>query len=426
MLHFLKNLFTKPKLRNETFIANSHAFCIMPWVHLHVTQTGIITPCCVAPWDAEKGFGKINGQTIDEIWNGEAIRSFRLNQLKDKPDERCTRCYKKEQSGLYSLRKATNQEYIRHIDRVKNTQSDGRIVNAPPVYFDIRYSNFCNFKCRICGPWSSTSWFNDAKAMGMNENDLRLTHAIQDEDRFFEMLEQYLPAAEEIYFAGGEPLLMEQHYRVLDMLLQKGLTKVYLRYNSNFSTFEFKGKSIIDYWKKFENIFLCASLDDTGKRGELQRKEQKWKDVIAKRKLLLLECPHIDFMLAPTVNILNVFNLPAFHREWTEQGLIDVSEIFPSILEDPKEYNIQLLPADLKEKIKELYQNHAAWIELQPSKDEVVKQVVKNEFLKCITFMQAEDLSNLIPNFKKLTIQLDNLRNENTAETLPELKVLLD
>jgi len=261
--------------------------------------------------------------------------------------------------------------------------------------------------------------------MGMSDSSLRLTHAIQDEDKFFAMLEQYLPAAEEIYFAGGEPLLMEQHYRVLDMLLAKGLTKVYLRYNSNFSTFEFKGKSIIEYWKKFENIFLCASLDDTGKRGELQRKEQNWQDVLEKRKLLLQECAHVDFMLAPTVNILNVFNLPAFHKQWTELGLIDVSEIFPSILEEPKEYNIQLLPADLKEKVKQLYTQHAEWMALQPSKDEVVKQVVINEFIKCITYMQAEDLSHLIPKFKKLTQQLDTLRNENTAETLPELKPLL-
>ena len=410
----------------EASVKESKHFCIMPWVHCHITQYGTVTPCCQTSWKEEDAFGNINKKSIAEIWNDSAIKDFRKKMIQDEPDDRCFRCYDKEKSGLYSLRKATNQDYLKHLNQVNSTNADGSSDGTAPVYFDIRFSNFCNFKCRICGPWSSSSWFQDARELGWVNEDIRLSKAIEDEDAFFKQFEHYLPQVEEIYFAGGEPLLMEQHYRVLDLLLNMGLTKTYLRYNTNFSTFEYRGKSIFDYWKQFDNIFLCASLDGAEKSGELQRSGQVWVNVKENRKKLLRECPHIDFMLAPTVSVLSALQLPEFHRNWVEEGLIDVSEIFPSLLEEPKEYNIKLLPTELKHRLEQKYTAHVEWILHQPSKDEAVKKIVANEFLNCIKYMWAEDLSSSIPSFKALTQQLDNIRKEKTVVVLHELKSILE
>ena len=88
---------------DDDFVANSKAFCIMPWIHLHVTQYGTATPCCQAPWDKENAYGDINEQSLDEIWNGQAIRDFRRKMMKDEPDSRCTKCYSKEAIGVTSL-----------------------------------------------------------------------------------------------------------------------------------------------------------------------------------------------------------------------------------------------------------------------------------------------------------------------------------
>lgn len=397
-------------------------FCLMPWVHVHVTQYGTVTPCCAAPWQEEESFGNINRQGIDAIWNSEAIKAFRLKLKNNEPDHRCVRCYKQEEAGLYSLRTATNKDYAHQLQRVINTAADGSI-SEPPVYFDVRFSNFCNFRCRICGPWSSSSWFNDGRELGWVGKDVRLSKAIEDEDAFFAQFKTCLPQVEEIYFAGGEPMLMEQHYRVLDLLLELGLTKTYLRYNTNFSVFEFKGKSIFEYWKQFENIFVCASLDDNYERGELQRKEQKWTEVVARRKQLMHECPHIDFMLAPTISLLNVFTLPAFHREWTEMGLVDVSEIFPSILQEPAYYNIKALPAGLKQKVRATYEAHHHWMLQQPTKDEAVRNLVAQEFLNIVRFMEAEDRSGELSNFKHITKQLDALRGEDSKAIITKLSL---
>lgn len=143
-------------------LATHETFCMMPWVHLHVTQTGFVTPCCQAPWDQKTAFGSVNEAPIEEIWNGREIRRFRKNMLKGKPDERCKVCYQKEKNGFQSLRNVTNTDYAHKVNLVNTTQKDGSLPGVKPVYIDIRFSNVCNFKCRICGPWSSSQWHNDA------------------------------------------------------------------------------------------------------------------------------------------------------------------------------------------------------------------------------------------------------------------------
>jgi organic radical activating enzyme len=141
--------------------------------------------------------------------------------------------------------------------RAEQTSEDGSSINTNPVYFDIRFSNVCNFRCRICGPWSSHSWFNDAKVVGYDNGNLRLTKAIDDLSSFFEQLKKILPQTEEIYFAGGEPTLMEEHYALLDLLLVQGLTKINLQYNANFSTLEL-GLNLFSTAGKSLKTFLCA------------------------------------------------------------------------------------------------------------------------------------------------------------------------
>lgn len=422
LLNRLVSLFAKPQQPiDESFIAGSRHFCMMPFVHIHITQYGTVTPCCQTPWQENQAFGNINTQTIAEIWQGKAIQDFRSTMRQDLPDARCARCYGKEEAGLYSLRKSANTDYLHHIQRVNQVS-----VPYSPVYFDVRFSNFCNFRCRICGPWSSSKWFNEAEELGLSGKGLRLSTAINDEPAFFKDFEQYIGSVEEIYFAGGEPLLMEQHYTLLDLLLAHRKTDVLLRYNTNFSTFSYKGKSIFDYWKKFTNVFICASLDGTEKRGEYQRKEQVWSEVVKHIHTIRSECPHIDFMIAPTVNVFSAFHLPDFHREWVEKGWIDVSEFFPSVLEEPKMYNIKIFPTALKAKLATKYREHIQWVAAQTTTDQRAKTLILSEFESCVQFMLQEDFSSEIESFKQTTFKLDAMRNESVVEVFPELKPLLD
>lgn len=406
-------------------VQTSKAFCMMPWVHLHVTQLGTVTRCCQAPWSEDQSFGDINTQSIDEIWTGERIRRFRSALLRDEPDARCARCYEKESTGVTSLRRVTNDDYAHRLDWVNQTETDGTCPSSRPIYLDIRFSNVCNFRCRICGPGSSSRWLDDAKALGIVDAGTQsFTRAAEDFPLLMSELDRLADGLEEIYFAGGEPLVMDEHYALLDLLIAKGRTNVRLKYNTNFSHLTFKGKDVLSYWSQFPNVMVSASLDGAHKRGEFQRKEQIWSETVANARRLRATCPHVRFQLSPTVSVFSLLTLPDLHREWVEAGLVDVVNCWPSILIQPEAYNIRILPEPLKLQARETYTKHFEWIGSQHTAFPNDRERSLVFWRSVIAHLDSGDHSRLIPDFAAKCRAIDELRGESTAATFPELAEL--
>ena len=404
---------------NPITLSESKTFCIIPWVHFHVAQNGNVIPCCQAPPQKMHRFGNINEQSIEEIWNDEPIQSFREKMIAGEKDHRCKQCYLKEKSGLKSLRQKSNTLYEEKINCTKLEIK----AKEPPVYFDIRFSNACNLKCRICGPWASSQWLKDAIALGLRKpNEKALNITIKNEDSFFEEIKPFFKTAREFYFAGGEPFMMEQHYRVLDELIAAKNTNCKLNYNSNFSQLSFKDYQIIDYWKKFNCVKVSASLDAEEQRGEYLRKNIKWKDVLENRKLILKELPNLEFELNPTVCVFNVELIPEFHQNWVESGLISVEDFVPNILFNPKEYQLNVLSLKKQLYLKAKYLEHIQWIKKCEAKNELKKQQILIQFESIVDIL-GKDVNPMYKEvFLTKTKKLDNLRNENTFSLFPELK----
>lgn len=389
----------------------------MPWVHLHVTQYGTVTPCCQAPWQEEKAFGNINKESINSIWSGEKIEQFRKNILLKRPDERCTQCYIKEKQGFTSLRQITNKKYEHHYNLCKTRSKQ-------PVYFDIRFNNSCNLRCRMCGPWSSSSWHKDAVQLGMiSETSKPLTFAFTNTSSFFEELMPLLEQTEEFYFAGGEPLVMQEHYTILEELIKRNRTEVVLTYNTNFSSFAFKDYNVLELWKRFKRVNISASLDAEGKRGELLRKNLIWDNVIANRKLLLLELPNAEFTISPTINAYNLLHLPDFHKSWIDQGFIKAEDFIPTLLLNPAELNILNLPNWYKSRATTRYKEHIEWITDSNMKNQEKHTYMLQQFNNVISVLQSEQPStSTAESFLNHIEKLDALRKEETFEVFPELK----
>lgn len=391
----------------------------MPWVHLHISQNGNVIPCCQAPPHKVHRFGNINEQSISEIWESEAMETFRLKMLNNEKDHRCKQCYIKEEQGFKSLREITNEKYSKETAEVIEL---GKLLDDKPLFFDIRFSNACNLKCRICGPWASSQWYKDAVALGMRSTDKKaLSVAINNENEFFKELLPILPEAKEFYFAGGEPLMMEQHYKVLDALIDCGNTNIKLAYNTNFSTLNFKDKSAVHYWKHFKNIELTASLDAEAEKGEYLRKNLNWNKVLQNRQVLFKELPHIQFQLAPTVCIFNVAHLPEFHKSWVNQKLISVEDFQPNILINPKEYQINVLPTEKQTNLKPAYAIHLEWIKQQPYKNLEKRDLCIAQFESILSQLGNQANNKIVDSFKIKTEQLDLLRKENVDLTFPDL-----
>jgi sulfatase maturation enzyme AslB (radical SAM superfamily) len=247
-----------------------------------------------------------------------------------------------------------------------------------------------------------------------------LNYAGRTETDMWEQLEPHLDYVEQIYFAGGEPLLMEEHYNILEELLRRGRTDVRLIYNTNFTHTDLKGRSVFEYWKQFQSVAVGASLDDQGPRAEYIRKGTDWAVVEQNRRDMLAICPGVDFYISPTLSILNAMSLPQFHRDLVSKGLIRAQDLNVNILQDPAYYRIDIAPTEYKQELTTLYQNHIQW--LQKQGDNLGRAT--QGFEAAITFMQATDNTHLIDSFWRKTYELDGIRNEDVTKVIPELKAL--
>lgn len=401
-------------------LAEDPVLCLMPWVHLHVTQQGAIAPCCQAPSGSEP-LGDVNRQSIAQAWNGEAMRRFRSNLLQGTADPRCERCRVREGSGVVSLRQVTNQDYRHHAARMAAPLD----AVAPPVYFDIRFSNVCNFRCRICSHSSSSRWHEDAVALGAAPPGSEpVTRSVRDFPGFLAQLESLIDGLEEIYFAGGEPLVTDEHYALLDLLIARGRTDVLLKYNTNFSRLTHRDRDALALWARFPRVIVSASLDGSHRRGELQRKEQDWEETVALRRRLRERCPHVRFLVTPTVSAFNVLHLPAFHREWVEEGLSDVTDFWPSVLIQPEAYDARVLPEPLKREARSLWAAHLDFIEARPSERPELRARHRAAWAAVLDHLDSADHSGRLPEFVARVERLDALRGERTAEVFPELAAL--
>jgi MoaA/NifB/PqqE/SkfB family radical SAM enzyme len=401
--------------REEFLLKDSKTFCIYPWIHLHAYPTGEAYPCCHA--EMKPGIvGNCRTQTLEEIWTGKPMQDLRNAMLTETPHAACTRCYEQEESGFFSGRRSANKHHGHHVKKLETNPFE-------MTYWDIRFSNLCNLKCRSCGHIFSSQWYQDqAKLAGpeWKQRNTVLNYAGRTEMDMWEQLEPHLDYVEQIYFAGGEPLLMEEHYRILDELVRRKRFDVRLIYNTNFTHTDLKGNSVFEYWSQFDSVAVGASLDAMGTRGEYIRKGTDWAVVEQNRRDMLRVCPEVDFYISPTLSIMNALHLPEFHRNWVERGLIRAQDLNVNILQDPAYYRIDIAPIEYKQQLTKVYRDHIAWLAEQ---GDPLGRATQG-FESAITFMNATDNTQLIDTFWRKTHELDNIRKENCLAVIPELSIL--
>jgi hypothetical protein len=236
----------------------------------------------------------------------------------------------------------------------------------------------------------------------------------------WEQLVPHLDYVEQIYFAGGEPLMMAEHYNILDELERRGRFDVRLIYNTNFTHTKLKDREVFDYWRKFDSVSVGASLDAQGPRAEYIRQGTVWDTVERNREEMLRVCPDVDFYISPTLSILNAYHLPGFHRDWAAKGLIQPADLNINILQDPDYLRLDIATPKYKQLVRNLYLEHLEW--LRPL-DRLNRATVG--FESAITYMMSTDNTGLIPKFWHKIQELDLVRNQQVLEVIPELEHLL-
>lgn len=399
----------------------SKTFCIYPWVHIHVNTDGGVYPCCVG-WspDRRTELGKVSESSLEDMFNGEYMRQLRLDMLEgNRRDDACTNCYAREDAGFTSARQGANKDFEQVIEVLKNSTASDGYVDPKIVSWDVRYSNLCNLKCRSCGSMFSTTW---AEEEGIENGKI---YAIP-EDVPDPMISQY-DNVEKIYFAGGEPLIMPEHFQLLLKLIESGRSKnVTLIYNTNCTILDYKGHNLLDLWKNFKWVNIGASIDAIGPRIEYIRKGTRW-SVIEKNLHKMFDYrnkqQNLGFYYSPTVSIFNVDHLPDMHRYLIDNGLADTQTLFLfNILLNPTYYSCKVLPNEYKTKTISKIQEHIEWC--------VANNVLSEVIDKYKSIQQyLSDNSEHLKDFNKFvqeTNALDIKRKESFVDTFPEYTNLIN
>ncbi len=414
----------------EKLVCEGKHFCVLPWVHFHAWPDKRVMPCCVA--DSDLPVAKIEGdQSIIEMMNSDRYKEIRTAMLNDEEVPECKRCFDLELMGTWTMRKSHNKrrglDYVDYI--TSNTQEDGSLSEFEMKYMDIRFSNLCNMKCRSCGPDCSSLWaqeFKDKRGQEMWDKyfpDKKVVINNNDDQMFMVKLKPYLADVTEVYFAGGEIIITPEHYECLDYWIESGQADtIELNYTTNFSTLHgFKDKNLLEYWKKFKNIQVWASLDAHGELAECIRKGTNWTKTVANIKKLREELPHVQLGITPTISIWNIFKFPDFFDYMVENNLMDlvISPRF-NLATNPWYANIMILPKHVKNRLIELYRVY----QNKYGKDNMD---IYNGFKMIIYNLSVgEENKGGILEFKQFNDELDQFRNEKFEDLVPEMKEVYD
>ena len=267
--------------------------CLAPWTHTYLSPQTERRMCCASREPAQNfeqyidtaaGTGEYRPLTLDEHWNSEHMRSVRRRMLAGETLSECDVCNNK------LLNTSVYRDYFYHLfkhklDDVYATTDATGYTTMKPVSWDYRFSNLCNFKCRMCGDMLSSSWESEQKTHQMVNwydpknnwqkpgvrEQISQFQDTQIEQEFAQAVEEH--RVEEIYWVGGEPLMYEQHWRYMQRIVELGDgPRVYARYNTNLSRVDYRGvnlyRDILDHIRDWQ---VCASIDGTGAIGEYIR-----------------------------------------------------------------------------------------------------------------------------------------------------------
>jgi sulfatase maturation enzyme AslB (radical SAM superfamily) len=346
----------------------------------------------------------MNFDNVNDIVNTPAMKQVRAEMLANLQPNTCASCYREESHGLNSFRANKNSD-IDNIDLAKlmaNTDSDGTIHDFKMQYWDSRFSNVCNLKCRMCGPGYSHTW---AEEVGLRPFVIKAN----GDSSWQESIKRYgdLSLLREVYFAGGEALFQEEHWRMLDHLDKLGMNDITITYTTNLTKLGYGKYKIEDYLKNFTNVLFIVSLDGTGQLLEYIRSGSKWDD-ICKNIEFVQQFSGVKLKFNVVITIYNILHLSEI-IDFAYNATRNQEKMDLTVAHGPSEMNIVNLPPALKAIAIERLRNNKHYA------------TIKSKIEGVISYLGQDPIVEW-DKVKSATNKLDSIRNENVLDVVPEFK----
>ncbi len=456
----------------------SETFCILPWVHLSSRPDGAMRVCCTAnassvgPTNDKKYGGQVgvlkdeegrpNNLNVSDFlssWNSTYMRNVRKQMLNGEQPPSCVKCFKEESAGHNSKRMWETEYWSKRVDLdqlIRETQEDGSV---PPklTYIDLRFGTKCQLACVMCSPHDSSGWVKDWKAVYPTLKNESIKNVWQWENKgsingssynwhkqnpvFWKQFYDQIPNMQQVYFAGGESLVIDEHYEILEECIRQGHAKnLEIRYNSNGVEWR---DDLFDLWKEFKIVRFHYSVDSIGSMNEYIRYPSKWDRTEEVFHILDNETSNnVEVTVACAVNALNIYYIPDFLKWKLTKGFRKIN-MWPfgagginyHFVYWPPYLNVKSLPAWFKDECERKYEEFIPWWQDNwelgvPSWHK--GRVTYDKFINAsygvnrlrgmIRFMKSEDWApTRLPEMQEYLEALDKHRGNSFYATFPEM-----
>lgn len=393
-------------------------FCVLPWISLETSPIGTVRPCCLAEDELRDDEGRkfdLNTASFSAIQNSNDMRQLRQAFLDQRQPPTCRKCWREERSGRTSKRMHT-------LDRLKHIVADTEWTAAakPLQFLDLKLGNICNLKCRICGSWSSSTFATEElQWLGPTENKKDSFHYTmlrqgawpRENPTFWSEIAQVSDQIQYIEFTGGEPFMIQEHFDMLQGLVDRGLASgIEIHYNTNGTQWPEQAEAI---WQHFKTVEIAFSIDGVGPRFEYQRTGAVWDQVVAnieRFKTLRDRCSNIQLQVCSTVNVFNIYYLPEL-AEWVYAQGFDY--VYWNMMHEAYYFSVSTLPDPAKRDITTKLRSCGS-----------VSDAAQQEFDRIVDFMNSgASMDGFMLRMK--IADLDRKRNQNLCDVMPEFARLI-
>ena len=413
-------------------------FCPLPWTHISVNPNGSGRVCCEGFEKLKNDQGQValwkESKNLHSYFNLEDYKKIRRQMLNGKRPSHCSHCFHLEDHGVGSIRLQYIDQYQSDIkEMIKNTKEDGSIDKPKITYVDMALGNKCNLKCRMCSPWSSYIIGKDWKKIGLPYSEADAKQILEDKwyntPNTLQILKETLPHLKAIFTTGGEPMLIKEHLKLLEIIIESGHAHhILLRYNSNQTIIPEK---IVELWKHFKTVVFNCSIEAHGQLNDYIRYPSKWTNL--EKNIYFLDnlsykYKHIEVYIHTTLQAYNIIKIPEFMDYLRYADFKNITR-FPYFIwvRKPEWCSLSVLPKKMRceaaDKILDSINKHKSFF-LNYNKYHKDWSYDRLENLKefCEMIKNDDTQENRLNQFIKRTKQYDKLRKQSVLDVLPELK----
>lgn len=417
----------------------NNSCCALPFMHVQSEPDGKIKLCCLSKnyvRDENHKPYNFGSDKIETFFNSDYMKSIRKDMLNGVQVSDCAGCYNEEAAGGISQRQVYTKEWIEKDpsiqDDILNSENNDYIVDPKVKYFDFRFGNMCNLKCRSCGPINSIQLLKESREI--EHPDVRTFFLYNDREidnindwyqspMFIENFRSQEQNIRQIYFTGGEPTIIEQNYELLQYLVDSGkASRVSLIFSTNMTNIQDRFIKLIE---QFERVTFLASCEGYGDVQEYLRFPAKW-SVFEKniQRLAELDPYKTVIMCTPVVQSVNLDKMVDFFA-WIETineqyGYARV-QILPIVLTFPKHLDLEILPLEMKQRS---LQKLEAFVEKSPRLYGNIHFMGRMNMIRTKCNNDAFDPEQL-KKFRTFTNMLDQHREQSLENVNPELFKLI-